>query len=136
MNLHCFGNVYFRGSGVIYVINEVDGILEIAHRLQVSTKNFPGKIPHFNTVFCLQFVDRITQQTLQTQIRLCQRTYLGLQCFVCRLILSAETGCVFAYSAFESRKSRVSLTNILVSLGKPGHSMCCSCRQRCVESQQ
>ena len=35
---------------MIYVINEVDGTLEIAHKLQVSTKNFPGKVLHINTV--------------------------------------------------------------------------------------
>ena len=33
---------FFSGSGIIYVINEVDGTLETAHKLQVSTKNFPG----------------------------------------------------------------------------------------------
>ena len=29
---------------MVYVINEVDGTLETAHKLHVSTKNFPGMI--------------------------------------------------------------------------------------------
>ena len=45
-------NYVFSGAGVIYVINEVDGTLEVAHKLQVSTKNFPGTVKLYSKKVC------------------------------------------------------------------------------------
>ena len=42
--IHVFSS---SSHGVVYSINEVDGTLEPTHKLQVSSKNFPGLFGQF-----------------------------------------------------------------------------------------
>ena len=41
--LKCFTYKIYSGAGVVYVINEVEGTLEVSYKLSVSSKDYPGK---------------------------------------------------------------------------------------------
>lgn len=35
--------LYFSGIGAVYVINEVEGTIELSYKLHVSSKDYPGR---------------------------------------------------------------------------------------------
>ena len=46
--MKCFiVSCYFCSSeGVVYAIDEITGALQVSHRLNISSKDYPGKVSH------------------------------------------------------------------------------------------
>ena len=43
--------LFSSSEGVVYAIDEITGALQVSHRLNISSKDYPGKVSHNHTTF-------------------------------------------------------------------------------------
>ena len=43
--------IVYSGAGVVYVVNEVEGTMEVSYNLEVQSKDYPGKLSIYSSRF-------------------------------------------------------------------------------------